>query len=204
MMDKKVLRFYSMFLDKQEAFLNKMADEGWKLIKTTKLSYEFTPCEPKEYEYSVIFIGEKSYKKNLDLQSFFKDMGYEVFTKNANLNYSIGKIRWRPYGEKSGQLTTSPGSFNKEILIIEKKRDDKPFKIFSTNEDMAEYYGVIRNVYINLLILAAFLIALSLWQNFSQMILLILGGLICVILMIPIVNYTKKIQFYKNLAMTEE
>ena len=42
-MNKKVYHFYSLFLEKQEQFLNRMADEGWRLVKTNRLSYEFAP-----------------------------------------------------------------------------------------------------------------------------------------------------------------
>ena len=40
--------------------------------------------------------------------------------KNINLNHSIGKVRWRPFAGKYGQIATSPGNFNKELLIVEK------------------------------------------------------------------------------------
>ena len=77
-------------------------------------------------------------------------MGYCVFSKNANLNFSVGKARWRPYGRGSGQIATSPGSYNKEIMIVEKKHDGKAFEIFSDNADLVEYYSSIRNVFTSL------------------------------------------------------
>ena len=48
-----------------------------------------------------------------------KEKEYKVFYKNINLNYSIGKVRWRPFAGKYGRIATSPGNFNKELLIVE-------------------------------------------------------------------------------------
>ena len=48
-----------------------------------------------------------------------EEKGYKVFYKNINLNYSIGKVRWRPFAGKYGRIATSPGNFDKELLIVE-------------------------------------------------------------------------------------
>lgn len=197
-MNKKVFRFYSMLLDRQEDFLNRMADDGWHLVNTTSFSYEFAPCQPKEYEYKVIFVGEKSYHKNKDYQSFLRNMGYDVITKNANLNYSIGKIRWRPYGVGAGQVATSPGSYNKELLIVGKKRDGKPFNVFNNNADFADYYRPIRNIYISLFVLITALVSIEIFRRGINSPLLIIGSMVLVSLLWPIIRYIKLIGHYKD------
>ena len=203
-MNKKVYRFYSIFLKKQEQFLNRMAGEGWRLVKTSRLSYEFVPCSPKEYEYRVIFIGEKSYRDNKDYRAFFEDMGYRVFTKSANLNFSVGKVRWRPYGKGSGQVATSPGSYNKEIMVVEKKHDGKAFEIFNDNVDLIEYYGSIRNVFISLFILIAVLLPYAFFTRAASIPLLVVCLLTVAVLLVPIAKYTRQINHYKQEMRTRD
>ena len=53
-------------------------------------------------------------------------MGYSVFYKNINLNYSVGKVRWRPWAEIGGRIATNTTTFNRELLIVEKENDGKP------------------------------------------------------------------------------
>lgn len=203
-MNKKVYRFFFLFLEKQETFLNQMAEEGWRLVKTSRLSYEFAPCSPNEYEYKVVFIGEKSNKKNKEYRGFYEDMGYDVFAKNANLNYSIGKVRWRPYGKGGGQVATSPGNYNKEIMIVGKRRDGKPSNIFSNNADMADYYRLLLNVFIGLFLLIAVVIGVELYRHTHSARLLVVGGLALVGLLLPITKYIRMIAHYKKQGHTQE
>ena len=197
-MNKKVYRFFFMFLEKQERFLNRMAGNGWRLLKTTRLSYEFAPCPPGEYEYKVVFIGEKSYRDNKGCRAFFEDMGYRVFTKSANLNFSVGKMRWRPYGKGGGKAATSPGSYNKEIMIAEKKRDGKAFEVFNDNSDLAGYYRVIRNVFTSLLALIAALLGYAIFTKTATVPMLIVGFIAAAALLVPIIKYTKQANHYKQ------
>lgn len=90
---KKCYRFFGGFLDTQEKWLNKMAHKGYRLINTGKIMYEFEECAPDEYQYCVEFVAHKSYKSEKEYRSFLEELGYKVFYKNANLNYSIGKVR---------------------------------------------------------------------------------------------------------------
>lgn len=203
-MYNKLYRFYSLSIKKQEAFLNRMSSEGWRLVKTKRLMYKFEPCTPNGYEYRVIFIGEKSYKKNKDYQSFFRNMGYDIFTKNANLNYSIGKMRWRPYGNGGGQIATSPGIYNKELLIVGKKYDGKPLEIFTTNADLADYYRLIRNVFCSLFFLVAFIFGLSLFFKSVNIAAMVIYCVLLAVFSVPIIKYAKLIRIYKELAKIEE
>jgi len=120
-MRKTVFRYFFDFLDGQEKWLNQMAAQGYRLIKCGKAWYTFETCQPGEYQYAVDFVADKGYKDSRDYRAFLESMGYRTFYKNINLNFSIGKVKWRPWAKASGQITTSPGTFNKELLIIEKK-----------------------------------------------------------------------------------
>ncbi len=103
-MSKKCYRFFGGLLNTQEKWLNKMSEKGYRLVRTGKLLYEFEKCKPDEVTYCVEFIGEKSKESSIDYANFLEDMGYKVFFKNINLNYSVGKVRWRPWAERGGQI----------------------------------------------------------------------------------------------------
>jgi len=164
-MRKKVYRYFFGFLETQQKWLNRMVDNGFRLVRTTKLMYEFEPCDKGEFQYCVEFVGEKSYVKAKEYRQFLEDAGYRTFAKNINLNYSIGKVKWRPWGKGMGQISTSPGSYNKEILILEKANDGKPFKVHTTFHDLADYYKPLRNAYLSTAILG---FLLSGWQFFKD------------------------------------
>lgn len=96
-----------------------MSHEGYRLIGTGKISYEFERCRPDEYRYCVESVTHLSYQDEKAYRNSLEEKGYKVFYKNINLNYSIGKVRWRPFAGKYGRIATSPGNFDKELLIVE-------------------------------------------------------------------------------------
>ena len=118
-MSKKCYRFFGGLLNAQAKWLNKMSEKGYQLVRTGTLLYEFEKCKPDEVTYCVEFIGEKSKENATDYADFLEDMGYKVFFKNINLNYSVGKVRWRPWAERGGRIATNTTTFNREILIVQ-------------------------------------------------------------------------------------
>jgi hypothetical protein len=201
---KKCYRIFGGLLRTQEKWLNKMAHKGYRLIKTGKLSYEFTECRPDQYQYRIEFVAHKSYKEAKEYRAFLEDIGYTVFCKNVNLNFSIFKIRWRPYGYGMGQIATKPGSYNKELFIVEKENDGHPFALHTTNADLAAYYKPIRNAWLT----TAFLfLGLSLWKYIVSKALakeFIIFGVIGILLFIPVLYYQKEIHRYLLEGKTEE
>lgn len=152
-MKKKYYRFYGGLLSAQERWLNRMSEKGFRLVRSEKLLYEFEECDPGAYQYRIEFIGQKSKEKAADYASFLKDCGYCVFFKNINLNYSVGKVRWRPWAEKGGQIATNNTTFNRELLIVEKVNDGKPFELHTSYEDQAAYYRTLRNPWLCIFLL---------------------------------------------------
>lgn len=152
-MRKKVFRYFFGFLESQEKWLNKMSSKGYRLVKVGKLIYEFEKCEKNKYVYCIDFIGHLSNNESKKYKSFLKELGYRAFSKNINLNFSIGKIRFRPYGKGTGKISTSPGSYNKEILILEKINDNKPFELYTSSEDKIHYYKYLRNSHLSIFML---------------------------------------------------
>lgn len=201
---KKCYRFFGLFLITQEKWLNKMAQKGYRLVKTGKLNYNFEECQPDEYQYCVEFLANKSYQSGKEYRTFLESIGYTIFYKNANLNYSIFKMRWRPYGSGAGQISTKPGSYNKELLIVEKKNDGRPFELHTTNADKSEYCKPIRNVWF---CLSTMLIAFSVWSfmrggSLSKEV--ILFSIFGVLAMIPMFFYQNQINHYIIEAKAEE
>lgn len=194
-MSRKCYRFYGALLSAQEKWLNKMAAKGYRLIRTEKMLYEFEQCKPGQYQYRMEFIGQKSKTNAEDYGTFLEDMGYQVFHKNINLNYSVGKVRYRPWAEKGGRVATNATTFNRELLIVEKETDGKPFELHTSFEDRASYYGSLRNPWLCILLLFGILGII----NRS----IVLGALSLVSL-IPVILYQVQIIKVKQDAKTKE
>lgn len=201
---KKFYRYFGGLLSLQEKWLNKMAQEGYRLIKTGKISYQFEECQPGEYQYAVEFVGHKSFKSEKEYKEFLEELGYRVLFKNINLNYSLGKIRWRPYGSGMGQVSTSFGSYNRELLIVEKKNDGKPFQLHTTNSDKANYYKPIRNAWLTAALMFLAFAALTYTNKdfiSSKVIAFGILGLLC---SVPTIVYQLKISSYSAKSKIEE
>lgn len=138
-MSKKCYRYYGGLLVSQANWLNKMAGKGYRLIRTGKMLYEFEECTPGQYQYCVEFIGQKSKESAADYARFLEDFGYRVFFKNSNLNWNVGKVVARPWAERGGRLATTNTTLNRELLIVEKEADGRPFELHTTYEDKADY-----------------------------------------------------------------
>lgn len=207
-MSKTVFRYFFDFMDGQEKWLNRMAERGYRLKKCGRMTYTFDACKPGEYEYAVEFVGDRAYSEAKDYCSYLESMGFRTFTKNINLNFSYGKVRWRPYGKGMGQISTSPGGFNKELLILEKKRDGKPFELHTDVRDKLNTYKVVRRAYAWAVLMMLGLAAVTFIPDNSSMsvtmkwilrvILAIFGGL----LMIPAVKYSLFVNRLKEESKT--
>lgn len=147
-MSKRVYRYFLNFVHGQEQWLNEMAAQGYRLVKCGKLQYAFEGCEPGEYEYAVEFVADRSFHDAMDYKKFLEGLGYGVFIKNINLNFSVGKVKWRPWAQKGATIATSAGGFNKELLIVEKRRDGRPFQLHTDLQDVLSGYKTLRKAYL--------------------------------------------------------
>lgn len=194
-MSKKYYRFFGGLLTAQANWLNKMSEKGCRLIRTGKMLYEFEECKPNQVKYCVEFIGQKSKDNAKDYHDFLEDMGYKVFYKSINLNYSIGKVHWRPWAEKGGRIATNATTFNRELLIVEKANDGKPFELHTSYEDKESYYSNLRNPWLLMVLMfAIFTVA-----NRS-----IVLGMLTLILLIPVLVYQAEIMKNRHEAKTKE
>ncbi|NLL29598.1 MAG: DUF2812 domain-containing protein, partial [Clostridiales bacterium] len=106
------------------------------------------------------------------------------------------KGKWRPWAKLSGQIATSPGGYNKELLILEKRRDGKEFEVHTDLNNLIEYYYPIRNMY---LFTSALLAMLLMLNQFTETLLSkIFIGLIAVIALYLIMIAIKYLKIIKN------
>lgn len=194
-MSKKYYRFFGGLLKAQENWLNKMSEKGYRLIRTGRMLYEFEECKPNQSKYCVEFIGQKSKDGAKDYHDFFEDMGYKVFYKNINLNYSVGKVRWRPWAEKGGRIATNATTFNRELLIIEKENDGKPFELHTSYKDKENYYKSLRNPWLMILLMLAI---------FAVGTRSVVFGIFALISLIPVLVYQTQILKNRQDAKTKE
>lgn len=139
-------RFFGPFMGLQEKWLNKMASKGYRLIRTEKMLYEFAETTPGKMRYCVEFIAHKGGRSTRDYKDFLEEIGYEVFFKNINLNYSLGKVRLRPWAENGGYVATNigkHGTYDRELLIVGKENDGRDFELHTTLEDRIEYNRIL-------------------------------------------------------------
>lgn len=188
-MSKKFYRFYGGFLSAQEKWLNKMADKGFRLIGSGKLLYEFDTCQPKQYQYRIDFVGQKSKEGTADYRTFLEDMGYRIFYKNINLNYSMGKVRFRPWAEKGGRIAAKATTYNRELLIVEKENDGTPFELHTSYADKVDYYCNLRNPWLCLFLIFGLL---GIMNN------ALLFGSFSLLALIPTILYQVQVQQMKR------
>ena len=200
-MEKKVNRFFGASTEIQAKWLNRMASEGWKLIWTGKMSYEFESCDPGRYQYAVEFIADKSQKNAEDYKAFLEGCGYKVWYKNANLSYSVGKVRWRPWAEAGGQITTSWTTYNKELLIVEKENDGKPFELHTTAADKIGFLKKWRNVWLTY---TAIFFLMGILFLFRTPIASIVFGCLGLLSLIPVILYQVQIGKLKKTGNFQE
>lgn len=203
-MGKIIFRYFFDFLDGQEKWLNDMAKKGYRLKKCGKITYTFEECKPSEYEYAVEYVGDKAYSKAKDYRKYLEEMGFRTFTKNINLNFSYGKVRWRPYAKGMGQIATSPGGFNKEILILEKKREGEPFRLHTEIQDKISVYKEVRLAFLWAILMMAILGGITFIPNISSLPLAAIWVIRAVIAafaffyIIPMVRYSSLIKYLKE------
>ncbi len=185
-----------------------MAAKGFRLVGTTRLAYDFTRCEPSQFAYKVEYVGEKSYNQAKEYQQFLHEMGLRTFAKNMKLNYSLGKIQWRPYAQGRGMIATSPGSINRELLIVEKQADGKPFELHTDQGDLISYYRNIRRAYLYGLIAVVALIVLGSTSNealhLAGFIVNVIASGLGVVLALLLIRYSRLLYTLKKKAKVRE
>lgn len=193
-------RFFAGFTGSQTKWLNSMAEKGYRLVKTGKIEYVFDECAPGKYVYVVEYVGDKSFEEEEKYKAFLEDLGYQVFYKNVNLAYSTNKLTFRPWADKGGKLSTLKTTFNKELLIVEKENDGKPFRLHTEKQDQIDYYNRMSRPWY-FAVFMALLLAIIYWPSVLPT--AVCGGL-AVILALPVIIMTLKARKIKKEKELEE
>lgn len=197
----KKYRYFGGFITAQEKWLNKMAQKGFRLVKVGKLLYEFERCSPSQYQYAIEFVADKSKKDSQSYKEFLEGCGYKIFYKNVNLNYSIGKVRFRPWAKGSGKLATNATTYNKELFIVEKENDGTPFELHTTPSDKIEYLKKWRNIWFTYFAMFALMAAVFAFHTPTAAIIL---GSVGVLTALPLIAYQAQIIKLKKEVSIEE
>ncbi len=137
-MEKVYHRFFAGLLLSQEKWLNEIADGGYRLKSTDKMTYTFEESADG-WEYRVEYVGYMPRDEADGYADFLRELGCEVFFKNINLNYSFGKVYYNPFNKKGGRVVSDATTLNREILIIGKIKDGKPFQLRTSAHDKIKY-----------------------------------------------------------------
>ncbi|MCY3035616.1 MULTISPECIES: DUF2812 domain-containing protein [Aerococcus] len=107
-------------IEGREKYLNEMADQGYRLIKSGSMLQKFEKTNNHIHHYIVQYIGHMSNRERMNYCDFLHDLGYKIFFAPLNIGkVSLGNVRLRPYNQGRAALATNPGMINKEIIIIE-------------------------------------------------------------------------------------
>ena len=77
--------------------------------------------------------------------------------------------------------------YNRELLIVEKENDGKPFELHTSYEDRENYYSNLRNLWLLLMLI------FTMFAAVNQTVIL---GIVVVISLIPVIVY--QLQIMKN------
>lgn len=154
-MKKTCYRFFGGLLGPQERWLNRMAAEGWRLVRCGQVSYEFEQAAPGQVQYCVEYVGHKSKAGTQAYKEFLEEMGCRVFYKNINWHYSAGKTEVRPWAEKGGRIATRNTTLDQELLIVEKENDGRPFALHTTYEDQIGLYRTMQKPWLFMFVMFA-------------------------------------------------
>ena len=84
---KRCIRYFGAWeAEKEERWLNQMANQGWFLTDVTSMLYRFQRIEPKQWVYQLDFM-EVSGDDFLDYQQLFSDAGWGYVTSLTNWHY---------------------------------------------------------------------------------------------------------------------
>ena len=94
-----------------------------------------------------------------------------------------------------GRIATNTTTFNRELLIVEKENDGKPFELHTSYEDKENYYRNLRNPWLLILLMFAIFAVI----NHS-----IVFGVLALISLIPVLVYQIQIMHNRKEAKTQE
>ncbi|WP_459502673.1 DUF2812 domain-containing protein [Bacillus sp. C1] len=113
---KKKFKFFAVWsLEKEEAFLRKMHQEGWAL-QNYNFMYTFKKTEPKDVVYKADF--KLDYRNSLAKQKEYLEI-YEM----SGWKYVTSFTKWHYFCKEVGEDNELPDIYSEKETKIEKLRD---------------------------------------------------------------------------------
>lgn len=151
----KKIRFFLDPISEIKPWLNKMSDQGYRLVEVNNFIYEFEESKIKYY-YETQFIGNNSFRDNNKYIEMLKDAGKNIFRAPINQgNITLGKLRFRPLAEGDSKFANTFMDYNKEILIVESTTKEE---LLTDYVSLASQYKKNRNGYLQGLIILVILL----------------------------------------------
>ncbi|EOI6973793.1 DUF2812 domain-containing protein [Listeria monocytogenes] len=112
-MEKKVFKFFTVDnMEKEESYLNEMAQNGWFFQKYKSFKYHFEQGEPAKYSYAIDFKenegDEEAYK------TLFEDAGWEIV-----FSYPVLNGNWMYFRKAVAPGDTEEAIFTDETSLIQ-------------------------------------------------------------------------------------
>lgn len=157
------IRIFLNPIEGREKYLNRIASEGYRLVKSGSVLHEFEKTNA-DYRYAVEYIGYMNNMERKEYTKFLNEMNLKVFTAPLNIGkISFGNVKLRPYNSPGSMIATSPGVINKEILIIESD-GNKEIPVFSDKESRDLDFKRRKAPYYYLLVASVLSIVLGLFK----------------------------------------
>lgn len=188
-------RYFGLFMNAQENWLNRNAQKGYRLKDVSLLRYTFEHSVKGAYQYAVEWVGHLSREEQEDYIAYLKDCGYQVWTKNANLNYALGKIKFRPWAHAGARWAHQGNTYQRELLIVEKKSDGLPFQLHTEGQDQIRSIKNIRRVF------AFWILMLAVAALITRHLLIIIFA---VVFFIPYLYYTRSLYHIRHESLVTE
>ncbi|EKN7568835.1 DUF2812 domain-containing protein [Listeria monocytogenes] len=120
-MEKKVVKFFTVDnMEKEEAYLNEMAQNGWFFQKYKSFRYHFKQGEPAKYSYAIDFKenegDEDAYKTLFEdaYKTLFEDAGWETV-----FSYPVLNGNWMYFRKAVAPGETEEAIFTDETSLIQ-------------------------------------------------------------------------------------
>ena len=129
---------YFVDSEKEEAWINEMADKGWLLIRCRGLhTFDFEQGLPGEYTYRLILM-EKGIKhpESISYIQFLEESGITYTTTRAEGGNSIGIL-----------VAATRGAW----VYLRKRTADGPFELYSDNASLMKHYRTLATQWLWLL-----------------------------------------------------
>jgi len=133
---KNVFQFFALWQhEKEETWLNQMAAEGWNLVSTTGLTYQFEHSDTEAFTYRLEYLKESPRNMvNKPYFEFLAESGIEVVDSFRNWDY------------------------------LRKPAELGPFDLYSDLDSRIEHYERIKKGYMSILGIVGVVLAINLWD----------------------------------------